>query len=207
MTIPSMIFGIPNFWRWSKMALTSQKGLGHMLFPTRNAHCWSSMLDFKKKQGNTRSTAKIQPRNSLPQVFLGRDSPEVLYNKLWYSRFLISCDPRFPSSQWIFWVQKLAPIYSSAAPRVKMPRGMPLNQQRSCAICSCMATWRAWAAKSIVYGRTVSSSFRVFPPVSNLERRVVHCWCPRCPRTPGLLQSWFLPFPDLLSKCWKSATA
>ena len=187
MTIPSMIFGIPSFWRWSKMALTSQKGLGHMLFPTRNAHCWSSLLDSKKNQGNTPSTAKIQPRNSLPQVFLGRDSPEVLYNKLWYSRFLISCDPRFPTSQWIFWVQKLAPIYS-AAPRVKMPRGMPLNQQRSCAICSCMATWRAWAAKSIVYGRTVSSSFRVFP------------------RTPGPLQSWFLPFPDL-SKCWKSATA
>lgn len=47
----------------------------------------------------------------------------------------------------------------------------------------------------------------VFPPVSNPERRVVHCWCPRCSRTPGLLQSWFLhvsTFPrpvKMLKKC------
>lgn len=70
MTIPSMIFGIPSFWRWSKMALTSQKGLGHMLFPTRNAHCWSSLLDSKKKiRGIHQAQRKSNRATLFPKFF------------------------------------------------------------------------------------------------------------------------------------------
>jgi hypothetical protein len=70
------------------MALTSQKGLGHMLFPTRNAHCWSSLLDSKKKSGeytkhSENPTAQLSsPSFSRPRFARGAVQQALIFTVL-----------------------------------------------------------------------------------------------------------------------------